>query len=83
MPPNAMPPDAAQVRALLRGLPHALLLQDSLGELHALLPSTAKPVLLTTRRQDGKADKTIGFERCDPAWLQALGPVRHHLCALM
>ena len=60
----------------------ALLLQDELGALFALLPSTSRPLPLAHKSASGALDQTVALLRSDPGWLRHLGRTRHHLCAL-
>jgi len=72
---DARPPAVAR---LLRGLPHALLLQDDYGALHVLLPATARPVWV----HEGGGPKALLLRRDDDAWIASLGSTKHHLCAV-
>ena len=70
---------------MLRGLPHALLLQDEYGAMQLLLPATAKPINVGKRDAADESDEeeaALALRRGDPEWLRNLGSVRHHLCAV-
>ena len=64
---------------LLRGLPHALLLQDDYGALHVLLPATAKPFLVRSSGAGG-TDR-LALHRGDHEWRANL-PVGHHIASV-
>ncbi|KAL1504687.1 hypothetical protein AB1Y20_008467 [Prymnesium parvum] len=70
------------VESHLRGLPHAVLLQDELGSFFVLLPATAKPFFLTHATRAGGRDRSLVLHRGDKQLLSSLGAVRHHLCPI-
>eukprot|EP01043_Picozoa_sp_COSAG02_P109482 COSAG02_NODE_45563_length_356_cov_0.599222_1_plen_89_part_01 len=62
---------------LLSGMPHAMLLENSLRELYVLVPATACP-----QRQEIEGvlfPNTILLNRNDEDWVGNLGDVRHYL----
>ena len=80
------------VLRLLRGLPHAVILEDDYGSLFVLLPATARPVwsvkvsVSANSQYSGGEEEAIGprravlLRRDDKEWISALGSTRHHLC---
>ncbi|KAL3900577.1 MAG: hypothetical protein SGPRY_012436, partial [Prymnesium sp.] len=63
--------DASAAAPLLRGLPHAVVLQGDYGELALLVSSAAKPHLTASGR--------VLLHRGDSSWLSALSQARHYL----
>lgn len=78
--------DSPAVRDLLRGIPHALVLEDADGELSAMVPATAKPI----RKDEVESASSVAqlaatsgmlLDRRDDEWLGNLAglDVRHYL----
>lgn len=77
---------SSPVRELLRGIPHALVLEDGDGDLFAMVPATAKPirkdeVLSMSRSMQLAATTGMLLDRRDDEWLGNLAglDVRHYL----
>ena len=81
-----------RIKALLRGLPHSVLLQNIAGDLFVILPATAKPFRTRTRVPGAAVTsrctkywkpvdswRPIALDRRDPKWIRNLGPVRHYI----
>ena len=67
-------------RDLLKGLPHAVVLERSGdGALFLLLPAGAKPEVEWDVGSGGLASCNLALDRTDPTWLSNLGDVRHYL----
>ena len=67
-------------RALLRGLPHALLLLNEAGEAHVLLSGLCKPCRLTDPADPLQTQLLLA--RHSRGWADALTGVRHYLYAV-
>lgn len=65
---------------LLRGLPHAVVLERNTdGSLFILLPAGAKPEVTWDLGSGGLASCNLELDRTDSEWLNNLGDARHYL----
>ena len=72
--------DGERMTALLRGLPHALLLLNEDGDHFVLLSALAKPCRLSDPSEP--LSSQLLLSRASPEWAEALPGVRHHLYAV-
>ena len=66
-------------RHLLKGLPHALLLEKNDKSLYIMLPACAKPDHDTAKGPAGFTASDLQLRRGNPDWIANIADVRHYL----